>query len=141
MSKKKKYCPIFVFKFKTLHSACQNDLSQKLKISFSRLPEHFPVPVTSTHLLVMLVLDWWKLGLFHVKSIHPCGRLTHKSVTGGVWSSNGLACWETPILKALATIPYFNFHFFPYLLIFLLFRDPSYVLNLSTEAVLQKWLI
>ena len=42
-------------------------------------------------------------------------------------------------LKALATIPYFNFHFFPYLLIFLQFRDPSYVLNLSTKAALQKW--
>ena len=42
-------------------------------------------------------------------------------------------------LKALATIPYFNFHFLPHLLIFLQFRDPSYVLNLSTKAVLQKW--
>ena len=42
-------------------------------------------------------------------------------------------------LKALATIPYLNFHFFPHLLIFLQFRDPSYVLNLSTKAVLQKW--
>ena len=42
-------------------------------------------------------------------------------------------------LKALATIPYFNFHFFPHLLIFLQFRDPSYVLNISTKAVLQKW--
>ena len=41
-------------------------------------------------------------------------------------------------LKALATIPYFNFHFFPHLLIFLQFRDPSNVLNLSTKAVLQK---
>ena len=30
------------------------------------------------------------------------------------------------ILKVLATIPYFNFHFFPHLLIFLQFRDPSY---------------
>ena len=28
-------------------------------------------------------------------------------------------------LKALATIPYFKFHFFPHLLIFLQFRDPS----------------
>ena len=43
------------------------------------------------------------------------------------------------VLKVLATIPYFNFHFFPHLLIFLQFRDPSYVLNLSTKAVLQKW--
>ena len=42
-------------------------------------------------------------------------------------------------LKVLATIPYFNFHFFPHLLIFLQFRDPSYVLNLFTKAVLQKW--
>ena len=42
-------------------------------------------------------------------------------------------------LKVLATIPYFNFHFFPHLLIFLQFRDPSCVLNLSTKAVLQKW--
>ena len=42
-------------------------------------------------------------------------------------------------LKVLATIPYFNFHFFPHLLIFLQFRDPSYVPNLSTKAVLQKW--
>ena len=41
-------------------------------------------------------------------------------------------------LKALATIPYFNFRFFPHLLIFLQFRDPSNVLNLSTKAVLQK---
>ena len=31
-------------------------------------------------------------------------------------------------LKALATIPYFNFHFFSHLLIFLQFRDPSYVM-------------
>ena len=46
---------------------------------------------------------------------------------------------STRRLKVLATIPYFNFHFFPHLLIFLQFRDPSYVLNLSTEAVLQKW--
>ena len=44
-------------------------------------------------------------------------------------------------LKVLATIPYFNFHFFPHLLIFLQFRDPSYVLNLSTKAFLQKWYI
>ena len=42
-------------------------------------------------------------------------------------------------LKVLATIPYFNFHFFPHLLIFLQFRDPSCVLSLSTKAVLQKW--
>ena len=28
-------------------------------------------------------------------------------------------------LKVLATIPYFNFHFFPHLLIFLQFRDRS----------------
>ena len=42
-------------------------------------------------------------------------------------------------LKVLAMIPYFNFHFFPHLLIFLQFRDSSYVLNLSTKAVLQKW--
>ena len=41
-------------------------------------------------------------------------------------------------LKALATIPYFSFHFFPHFLISLQFRDPSYVLNLSTKAVLQK---
>ena len=45
-----------------------------------------------------------------------------------------LAC-----LKVLATIPYFNFHFFSHLLIFVQFRDPFYVLNLSTKAVLQKW--
>ena len=42
-------------------------------------------------------------------------------------------------LKVLATIPYFSFYFFPHLLIFLQFRDPFYVLNLSTTAVLQKW--
>ena len=42
-------------------------------------------------------------------------------------------------LKVLSTIPYFNFHFIPHLLIFLQFRDPSYVVNLSTKAVLQKW--
>ena len=47
--------------------------------------------------------------------------------------------WDRPNLKVLATIPYFNFHFFPHLLIFLQFRDPSNVLNLSTHAVLQKW--
>ena len=41
-------------------------------------------------------------------------------------------------LKVLAKIPYFNFHFFPHLLIFLQFRDPSYVLNLSTKGGLQK---
>ena len=48
--------------------------------------------------------------------------------------------WQLPMpgLKALATIPYFNFHFFPHLLMFLQFRDPSNVLNLSTKAVLQK---
>ena len=34
------------------------------------------------------------------------------------------------VLKVLAMIPYFNFHFFPHLLIFLKIRDPSYVLNL-----------
>ena len=44
----------------------------------------------------------------------------------------------TRSLKVLAMIPYFNFHSFPHLLIFLQFRDPSYVLNLSTKAVLQK---
>ena len=33
--------------------------------------------------------------------------------------------WSLLRLKALATIPYFNFHFFPHLLIFLQFRDPS----------------
>ena len=43
------------------------------------------------------------------------------------------------MLKALATIPYFSFHIFPHLLIFLQFRDPTYVLNLSTKAFLQKW--
>ena len=32
----------------------------------------------------------------------------------------------------------FQFSLFPYLLIFLQFRDPSYVLSLSTKAVLQK---
>ena len=32
-------------------------------------------------------------------------------------------------LKALATILYFIFHFFLHLLIFLQFRDPSYVLS------------
>ena len=42
-------------------------------------------------------------------------------------------------LKVLAMIPYFNFQFFPHLLIFLQFRDPSYVLNLPTKAFLQKW--
>ena len=42
-------------------------------------------------------------------------------------------------LKVLTTILYFNFHFFPHLLIFLQFRDPTYILNLSTKAVLQKW--
>ena len=47
---------------------------------------------------------------------------------------------KTTKLKALATIPYFNFHFFPHLLIFLQFRDPSNVQNLSTKAVLQKLL-
>ena len=33
------------------------------------------------------------------------------------------------ILKVLAMIPYFNFHFFPHLLIFLQFRDPSYTVK------------
>ena len=42
-------------------------------------------------------------------------------------------------LKVLAMIPYSNFHFFPHLLIFLYFRDPFYVPNVSTKAVLQKW--
>ena len=41
-------------------------------------------------------------------------------------------------LKVLATIPYLKFYFFPYLVIFLQFRDPSYVLNLSAKAGLQK---
>ena len=45
--------------------------------------------------------------------------------------------WQN--LKVLTMISYFKFHFFPHLLIFLQFRDPSYVLNLSTKAVLQKW--
>ena len=42
-------------------------------------------------------------------------------------------------LKVLATIPYFKFYFFPHLVTFLQFRDPSYLLNVSTKAVLQKW--
>ena len=42
-------------------------------------------------------------------------------------------------LKVLATILYFKFYIFPHLVIFLQFRDPSYVLNFSTKAVLQKW--
>ena len=42
-------------------------------------------------------------------------------------------------LKVLATIPYFKFYFFPHLVIFLQFRDPSYVLNLSTKTAVQKW--
>ena len=37
-------------------------------------------------------------------------------------------------LKVLATIPYFNFHFFPHLLIFLQFSDPSYVLTLYPRS-------
>ena len=37
-------------------------------------------------------------------------------------------------LKVLATIPYFNFHFFPHLLIFLQFGDPSYVLKLIHQS-------
>ena len=41
-------------------------------------------------------------------------------------------------LKVLAKIPYLKFHFFPYLLIFLQFRNLSCVLNLSIKAVLQK---
>ena len=43
------------------------------------------------------------------------------------------------ILKVLATIPYFKFYFSPHLVIYLQFRDPSYVLNISTKTVLQKW--
>ena len=43
------------------------------------------------------------------------------------------------LLKVLATIPYFNFHFYSHLLIFLQFGDSSYVLNLSFNTVLQKW--
>ena len=42
-------------------------------------------------------------------------------------------------LQALAMIPYFKFHFFPHLVIFLQLGDPSYVLNLSTKVVLQRW--
>ena len=42
-------------------------------------------------------------------------------------------------LKVLTMMLYFKFHFFPHLLIFLQFRDPFYVLNLSTKAVLHKW--
>ena len=46
----------------------------------------------------------------------------------------------TPImhLKVPTTIQYLNFHIFPHLLIFVQFRDPSYVLNLYTKEVLQK---
>ena len=39
-------------------------------------------------------------------------------------------------LKGPAMIPYFKFYFFPHLVVSLQFRDPSYVLNLSTKAVL-----
>ena len=45
------------------------------------------------------------------------------------------------ILEALATIPYFNFHFFLHLLIFLQFRDPSYVLwakHLQFELIFRR---
>ena len=53
----------------------------------------------------------------------------HKSAVGNLYMH----------LKVPATIPYFNFHFFPHLPIFLQFSDPYYVLNLSTKVVLQKW--
>ena len=41
-------------------------------------------------------------------------------------------------VKVLAKIPYFTFYFFPHLLKFLQFKDPSYVLNLSTKAVFPE---
>ena len=47
-------------------------------------------------------------------------------------------CTDCVRLKVLAMILYFIFYFFPHLVIFLQFRDPSYVLNLSTKAVLHK---
>ena len=62
-------------------------------------------------------------------SLGWCSRLTYMETVD----------WIHVSLKALAMIPYFSFHFFPHLLIFLQFRDPSYVLNLSTKAVQQKW--
>ena len=44
---------------------------------------------------------------------------------------------ERGVSKVLAMISYFQFHFFPHLVIFppFQFRDPSCVLNLSTKAV------
>ena len=54
-----------------------------------------------------------------------------------VFKNKAQGC-STP-LKVLTMISYFKYHFFPHLLIFLQFRDPSYVLNLSIKAVQQKW--
>ena len=82
----------------------------------------------------------WKIKK---RSKHWDGTLTMRLLTGRTdympadrvgWDNEEI--WK---LKVLATIPHFNFHFFPHLLIFLQFRDPSYVLNSSTKAVLQKW--
>ena len=68
----------------------------------------------SSNLLIKVEL--WSFWIRKITSLRVCGNL-----------------------KVLATIPYFNFHFFQHLLIFLQFRDPSCVLNISTQAVLQKW--
>ena len=91
-------------------------------------------PVSCVHILTLYEKQFFhkfnKVGLniLHVKKWSILefylGKLSHQSV-----------------LKVLATIPHFKFYFFPHLVIFLQFRDPSYVLNLSTKAVLQKWQI
>ena len=67
-------------------------------------------------LIAFTAIQHWKVGVRGVSWI------TQKSAIKGTIHDS--------ILK---------FYFFPHLVIFLQFRDPSYVLNLSTKAVLQKW--
>ena len=47
--------------------------------------------------LFIIASDVWYIGLLHLKSIHPLWKIHHKSSTGGVWFSNGLIHWPTPL--------------------------------------------
>ena len=102
----------------------------------------------------------WAMSVLIAHGILPCSAPSRtRTINDHIHqeNKNNWTCWlhltstcrefETPWiryvllvikwnLKVLAMIPYFKFHFFPHLLIFLQFRDPSYVLNLSTKAVL-----
>ena len=89
----------------------------------------------NNHILLGLLPANHILFTHSIFGLHPRRGKENKNKNKKQWAFGPLMAH----LKVLATIPYFNFHFFPHSLIFLQFRDPSYVLNLSTKAVLQKW--